>query len=125
MSWVFVDDGFDSDFRIEGLSLDATGLLVRGTSHSARHLLDGRLPKRWVGRRVPSAKKRARIVRELVAEGLWVERDDHYEIVPVVVGRDETLIGHDDRATVERRRDDERKRKSQQREAKRAENGSP
>jgi hypothetical protein len=84
------------------------------------------MPKRYVSRLGTKAtpKKQAAFIRELLEEGLWVDRDDHYEIPPIVAGLGDPLIGHKHRAEIEEKRREERERKRAQRERSRFQSGS-
>jgi len=71
MTWVKLCENVDTDRRIEDVSLEATGLFIRSVSYSARYLLDGVIDEKWVRRRVSNARKRQKLVEELVEAHLW------------------------------------------------------
>lgn len=69
MSWVRIDDGFDSHPKIRKLSLAATGLLVRGMAHSGQYLTDGVLDVEWINERA-RGRVGKNALRELQLAGL-------------------------------------------------------
>jgi hypothetical protein len=73
MSWVKLDDGFDSHRKIERVSLEATGLYTRALSYCARYETDGVFELGWIKSRVPQKRVRDRIVDELLRVNLIEE----------------------------------------------------
>jgi len=128
MTWLKVDDGFDVDRRVQGLSLDARGLLVSAATYSARNLLDGRIEGKWLRREARHKRRRERIMGELVEAGLieWMEGDG-FEVIPLHDDA-EHLLHAFTRAEVEERRRYEADKKRKQRKgdaaATRTRNGS-
>jgi excisionase family DNA binding protein len=114
MPWIRVCDGFDTDRRIEEVGLDATGLFTRSVSYSSRYLLEGRVEAKWVERRVRNAKRRQRLVGELVEAGLWREVEGGWEIVPLLDDAD-ALVHHPSKAEAEEYRRKEAQKKRAQR----------
>ncbi len=124
MTWIKVCDGFDSDRRIEDVSLDAAGLFIRSASYSARYLLDGRIDAKWVRRRMPNARRRERLVAQLVEAGLWRALEDGgYEVIPLLHGDTDPLVNHFTKTEVEEKRRQEAERKREQRRRKQREDG--
>jgi hypothetical protein len=73
MSWVKLDDGFDSHRKIERVSLEASGLYARALSYCARYETDGVVDVGWVAARVPQKRVRDRIINDLLTVGLFEE----------------------------------------------------
>jgi hypothetical protein len=118
--WLKLDDGFDTDRRVESVSLDAIGLFTRGASYTARYFTDGLVDERWVKTRVPRKAKRDRLVRELTDAGLWRPAEGGWLIVPVVERDTDRLVHVFSRAEVESHRKAEAAKKRRQREEKAA-----
>jgi hypothetical protein len=94
MTWVKVCDNFDTDRRIEDVSLEATGLFIRSVAYFSA------LPARWGDRREMGAtscsepRKRQKLVEELIDADLWRPHTDGYELVPVRNGDVDHLVSH-------------------------------
>lgn len=69
MTWVRLDDGFADHPKTIGLSDRAFRLHVRALCYCSRHLTDGAVPKGFGD---------VRVVRDLVAVGLWDETEQGY-----------------------------------------------
>lgn len=69
MPWFKVDDGFYDHPKVVELSLAAVGLWTLAGSYCAKHLTDGRLTRRTVGRLSGTDA----LVTELTDAGLWHE----------------------------------------------------
>ncbi len=74
MAWFRLDDGFADHPKVLRCSLAAIGLWTKAGAWSAKHLTDGEIPQAAVAALGGSPK----LVRELVAAGLWSEHDDGY-----------------------------------------------
>lgn len=77
MSWVRLDDQMPDHPKLLGVSDAAFRLHVHALCYSARQLTDGRVPGEFVRlhRRFGT-----RYADELVAAGVWVKTENHYEI---------------------------------------------
>jgi hypothetical protein len=124
--WVKLSDGFDVDWRIESVSDEATGLFVKACTFTGRELTDGRIPGRWLERKVLSKKTRDRIVAELLAVGL-MRRDGPDYLIGPVVDNDPTdrLVGVFMREEVRAHREKEREKKAAQRQRRSASQSLP
>lgn len=67
MAWVKLDDGFDEDQKVEGLSDRAFRVYVSGLTYAARRLTDGAIS----AERARHLKATPKVVAELVDAGLW------------------------------------------------------
>lgn len=111
MPWLTVDDGLDTDARIEAVGNPAAGVFVRAASYCARNLTDGFVPDRWVRQRVSRQRSaRDRVIGELLNHGLFRRVEGGYMVVPL---HDETdrLVSARTRAEVEEYRREEARRK--------------
>lgn len=81
--WVKVDDGFTDHPKIEALSDRAFRLHVAGMCFCGRTLSDGFIPTDRVRRLLP--KVTAGMVQELVANTVWLEREDGFEVKDYLV----------------------------------------
>ena len=121
MTWIKVCDGFDTDRRIDEVSLAAAGLFMRSVSYSARYSLDGHVDEKWLQRRVSRAKQREPLVAELIEAGLWQPAEGGgYEIVPVLNGDVDPLVNHFFKDEVEETRRKEAAKKRAQRDRRRS-----
>lgn len=115
MPWLRVDDGLDSDGRIEAITNEAVGILVRAASYCTRNQTDGIVPDRWVNSRVSRQRSaRERVVGQLVGEGLWERVDGGYRVAPLHDDNDRLLHGWT-RADIEARRSEDARKKRAQR----------
>jgi hypothetical protein len=73
--WARIDDGFDSNPKVEATSLAGRGLFVSLVSYSARHLTDGVVPESIVGHHVRGRGGRAALI-ELLERGFLFRLDD-------------------------------------------------
>ncbi|MEL7667707.1 MAG: hypothetical protein AAGU73_05855 [Actinomycetota bacterium] len=108
MSWVRIDDGLPENEKVLALGDDyerGLALHVRGLCYCARALTDGRVPARMF-------REDRELVARLVAVGLWHEVGDHYEI-------NDYLQYNPSRESVEKRREEWRKRQAKSRDVSR------
>jgi hypothetical protein len=77
MSWVKLDDGFWSDPRVDGLSLQAVGVFARSLSYCGQHLTDGHITTAAAKYLSRGSQK---IVKELVEAGFWVANGAGYAV---------------------------------------------
>jgi hypothetical protein len=117
---VKLSDGFDTDYRIDAVSLEAAGLFARALAYTAERLTDGCIDQRWLQRRVRGKKARERILGELVAEGLFRADGDGYVIVPVAESDTDRLVHVLKKQEVQEYREKEAEKKRAQRQARRA-----
>ncbi|MEU7911352.1 hypothetical protein [Microbispora bryophytorum] len=75
MPWFRVDDGFHSHPKVLTTKAAALGLWVVAGSWSSANLTEGFIPKAVLPRLMPGA---ARLAKELVAVGLWIEADNGF-----------------------------------------------
>ncbi len=75
MPWFRVDDGFHSHPKVLTTKAAALGLWVVAGSWSSANLTGGFIPKAVLPRLMPGA---ARLAKELVASGLWIEADSGF-----------------------------------------------
>ncbi|GAA5046381.1 hypothetical protein GCM10023259_020220 [Thermocatellispora tengchongensis] len=75
MPWFRVDDGFHSHRKVLTTKAAALGLWVIAGSWSSANLTEGFIPKAVLPRLMPGA---ARLAKELVAAGLWIEADNGF-----------------------------------------------
>ena len=125
MTWVRVCDTFDTDRRIEDVSLDACGLLIRAAAYSAHYGLDGHVDGKWVKRRVRNRPRREKLVRELVEARLVGVADDPegFRILSLHDDR-EPLLNAFNRKEVEDHREYEARKKRNQRQRERQQSGT-
>jgi hypothetical protein len=92
--WAKFSDGFDKDYRIANVSLEAAGLFTRAVTMTADRLTDGWVDARWLRQRVPGKKTRERILGELVTEGLFrpAGGDGGFLVVPVIESDTDRLV---------------------------------
>lgn len=112
MTWVKVSDTFDTDRHVERVSLEASGVLIRALTYSARYLLDGEVDDTWFRTRIPNKKRRDRILEELTREGHLQRLQDAYLLA-------NWSDFHFSKAEEEQRKRTEREKKARQRAAKR------
>jgi hypothetical protein len=75
MAWVRLEDSFDTHPKITRVSLNARWAYIVGLCRAARHLTDGHLAEHVAAEIAP-----AKVRRELVAAGLWIETPEGVEI---------------------------------------------
>lgn len=81
-----LNHNFVNHARFVELSNDALVLHLAGLSHASEHLTDGRLSKapieriKWATRFVARGDDLDAAIAELTDAGVWLDRDDHFEI---------------------------------------------
>jgi hypothetical protein len=79
MAYAKVDDLYDDKRKIRRAwrahPPNPIGLHIMAITYCQRHRLDGRVPDDWLHEMLPKAGERTRIIRTMVAEGLFEERD--------------------------------------------------
>lgn len=78
--WIRLDDDFPLNAKAMAAGKDARALHVAAICWSNRNLTDGRIPKRLAGAVAIEAGVKPGAVVACVAAGLWVEREDHFEL---------------------------------------------
>lgn len=109
MSWSKFDDRFDDNRKIKAAwraHARAVGLYVMAVTYSARHELDGVVDSEWLHEKLTNAKERTAVLRTLVEQGLFIERENGaFEI-------HDYLDFHPSRAQLAAKREKDRERKS-------------
>ncbi len=103
MPWGGLDDGFHEDPRALEAGLAATGLYARATCYSARHLLDGVIPRVALARLLDGGDMAP--VDALLRVGLLEEDGDAYIVV-------DYLKANKTREDIEKKRADDKARKA-------------
>jgi hypothetical protein len=83
LPWAALDDGFHEDPRLLDAGLTASGLFARATTYCARHLTDGRISCRALGRLLDDDDVAP--VDALLSVGLLRPFEGGYEVVDYLV----------------------------------------
>lgn len=82
MSWVKIDDGILNNRKVIAVSKDAKLLYIAGLCFCSANLSDGVIPAKTVNVIAAQCEIRsaAKLVKELVREGLWIDNGDEYQV---------------------------------------------
>jgi hypothetical protein len=82
MAWIKLDDGFPENPKVMGLSDRAFRLHVTALCHCGKHLTDGAITAKRVGKlaQLIELRRWSTVVTELVTARLWKETDNGWQI---------------------------------------------
>ncbi len=83
MSWARFDDRYAGNRKIrKAWKADraAVGMHAMSVTYCAQHETDGHVDDDWIETMLPVRRERERVAGVLVEHGLWIRRDDGYEV---------------------------------------------
>ncbi len=113
MSWAKLSDDYHDNPKMVALGLTATGLHARTVSYCAKHETDGKVPKAWVAGQLSELKPadRRRVLASLIEHRAISENGTAYLVNDYLKYNPSKAELDERRATLETRREADRKRK--------------